>query len=387
VGTLPAGPGTLFVEDPDRTWAEIGSYLLHDAMTYNSWQTPTSRSHVKAEATTVEALRAEGVYQIRTPSSASSWRTSSVPGGVHPSPAVRRHAGQYRWASLELFVDKVLPHLPGATREVRDDLPGSSTRRSSSTRARGRPLGYESAWLPEHLVFPLELRGQLVPGEEHPPVPPSTPVYDACAYLSWIAAQTTQIRLGTFVYLLGLRHPFVGARAFATLDIVSGGRAEVGVGAGWLVTEWEAAGSIPAPGAAASQTIDVCRRLGREVIEHHGVLRFAPVMFEPKPVQQPPRPSSSVASDRALRRARRRLDRHVPHARLGGRPIATLRRHEQEAGRADRPVQVTVMGQVTERADIERWEAAGVDRLIVVPWTRSREAIDGLRRFADAYFT
>ncbi len=74
-------------------------------------------------------------------------------------------------------------------------------------------LGFESAWLPEHLVFPVEMHGQLVPGEEHPPVPPSTPVYDACAFLSWIAAQTTHIRLGTFVYLLGLRHPFVGARA------------------------------------------------------------------------------------------------------------------------------------------------------------------------------
>ena len=106
-------------------------------------------------------------------------------------------------------------------------------------------LGFESIWLPEHLVFPLEMRGQLNPGEEHPPVPASTPVYDAGAYLSFIAAKTSRIRLGTFVYLLGIRHPFVGARAFATLDVVSGGRAEVGVGAGWLVNEWEAVGLDP----------------------------------------------------------------------------------------------------------------------------------------------
>ncbi len=87
-------------------------------------------------------------------------------------------------------------------------------------------LGFESAWLPEHLVFPVEMKGQLIPGEEHPPVPASVPVFDAAAYLSYIAARTTRIRLGTYVYLFGLRHPFVSARAFATLDIVSGGRAE-----------------------------------------------------------------------------------------------------------------------------------------------------------------
>jgi hypothetical protein len=41
------------------------------------------------------------------------------------------------------------------------------------------------------------------------------------------------------------------------------------------------------------------------------------------------------------------------------------------------------MGEVTRRSDIERWEAAGVDRLIVVPWERSRDALEGMRRFAD----
>ena len=106
-------------------------------------------------------------------------------------------------------------------------------------------LGFESLWLAEHLVFPIDMQGQLVPGEEHPPVPPSTPVYDAPAYLAWLAAQTQRIRLGTFVYLLAIRHPFTAARGFATLDVVSGGRAIVGVGAGWMTTEWAAAGLDP----------------------------------------------------------------------------------------------------------------------------------------------
>lgn len=254
-------------------------------------------------------------------------------------------------------------------------------------------LGYESAWLPEHLVLPVEMRGQLVPGEEHPPVPASTPVFDAAAYLAYVAGRTEQIRLGTFVYLLGLRHPFVGARAFATLDVVSGGRAEVGVGAGWLVTEWDAAGLDPRTrGRRLDEAVEVCRRLWTEaVVEHHGEFYdFDPVMFEPKPVQRPHPPVVvGGESERALRRAAHLGDgwigmSHTPET--AALQVARLRVHEHEADRADRPVEVTVMGAVEHRTDVERFAEAGVDRLIVVPWARSREAVEGLERFADHFF-
>jgi alkanesulfonate monooxygenase SsuD/methylene tetrahydromethanopterin reductase-like flavin-dependent oxidoreductase (luciferase family) len=111
---LPAGPGTLFVsEDPDRTWAEIGEHLLHDAMSYNSWQTPDVRSHVKAEATTVDALRAEGVYQILTPQQCLDLANElGSMGGFTHHPLCGGTPADKAWESLELFVDKVLPHLP-----------------------------------------------------------------------------------------------------------------------------------------------------------------------------------------------------------------------------------------------------------------------------------
>ena len=251
-------------------------------------------------------------------------------------------------------------------------------------------LGYESAWLPEHLVFPVDIRGQLIPGEEHPPVPPSVPVFDACAYLSFLAGRTEQLRLGTFVYLLGLRHPFVSARGFATLDIVSGGRAEVGIGAGWLTTEWTAAGLDPRTrGRRLDEAIAVARRLWTEdVIEHHGeFFDFEPVMFEPKPVQRPHPPIVvGGESDRALRRAAAVGQgwigmSHTPESVAV--QVARLRRFADEAGRGDEAIEVSAMGRVDSVADIERWAEAGVDRLIVVPWTRSREAVDGLERFAD----
>src|SRR4029079_18780213 len=79
------------------------------------------------------------------------------------------------------------------------------------------------------------------PGETHPPVPPTTPIFDAFGYLGYLAGRTERIRLGPHVYNIGLRHPFISARAAQTLDIVSGGRVEFGIGASWLEEGWDAA--------------------------------------------------------------------------------------------------------------------------------------------------
>ena len=202
-------------------------------------------------------------------------------------------------------------------------------------------LGYESVWLPEHLVFPIEMGGSPFPGEEHPPVPPSTPVFDAFAYLSFLAGRTERVKLATHVYLLGLRHPFISARAIATLDIVSGGRAIVGIGAGWLSTEWDAVGlDFASRGRRVDEALDVCRRLWTdEVIEHHGeFFDFGPVMFEPKPVQKP-HPPVIVGGESApaLRRGarRRRMGRSRSHARFDRRAAGEAA-HAARGGRSGR---------------------------------------------------
>ena len=91
-------------------------------------------------------------------------------------------------------------------------------------------IGYESVWLPEHLMFTTKMSRSPHPGETHPPVPPTTPIFDAFAYLSYLAGLTERVRLGTHVYNLGLRHPFTSARSVQTLDVLSGGRVEFGVG-------------------------------------------------------------------------------------------------------------------------------------------------------------
>ena len=251
-------------------------------------------------------------------------------------------------------------------------------------------LGFESVWLPEHLVLPVEMTSSPHPGHDHPPVPPHVPVFDAFAYLSYLAGLTERIRLGTHVYNLALRHPFVAARAVQTLDVVSGGRAEVGIGASWLAQEWRATGlDFHTRGRRLDEALAVCTRLwSEEVVEHHGeFFDFEPVMFEPKPVQRPwPPIHVGGESDAALRRAATLGDGWIgiTHSvESVRRPVELLRKLRADAGRSDGRFEVTVGGPVESRDDVARWAEAGVDRLIVAPWSRSREAVEGLRRFAE----
>ena len=95
-------------------------------------------------------------------------------------------------------------------------------------------LGYESVWLPEHLMFTRAMSRSPHPGESHPPVPPDVPIFDAFAYLGFLAGRTERVRVGTHVFNIGLRHPFTTARGVQTVDVLSGGRFVFGIGASWL---------------------------------------------------------------------------------------------------------------------------------------------------------
>lgn len=250
-------------------------------------------------------------------------------------------------------------------------------------------LGYESVWLPEHLVFTAAMSRSPHPGESHPPVPPETPIFDAFAYLSFLAGRTERVRLGTHVYNIGLRHPFVAARAVQTLDIVSGGRVEFGVGASWLEEEWIAAElDFASRGRRVDEAIEICRRLWTEPsVSFHGEhFHFDGVVFEPKPVQRPGPPvivgGESVA---ALRRAARLGDGWIGMGHTLESATAQIERLHRELetnGRSLDGFQVCLGGAVDSAADADRWEAIGVTRLIVSPWRRSPDAVAGLQAFA-----
>lgn len=251
-------------------------------------------------------------------------------------------------------------------------------------------LGYESVWLPEHLILTSHMTDSPYHGEDLPPVPPNVPIYDAFAYLSFIAAQTKRIRLGTHVYNIGLRHPFTTARGVQTLDVLSGGRVEFGIGASWLREEWDAVGlDFATRGRRVDEAIEICKLLwSEEEISYRGeFFEFEPVMFEPKPVQKPWPPMLVGGETKAaLRRAAKHCDGWIGMNNDFDRAktlIGQLREYLADEGRDDSNFQFCLGGAVTSPDDAKRWEDIGVTRLVFAPWRRSREAVDGLRRFAD----
>ena len=258
-------------------------------------------------------------------------------------------------------------------------------------------LGFESVWLPEHLVFTRAMSRSPHPGEEHPPVPPDTPIYDAFAYLAYLAARTERVRIGTHVFNIGLRHPFTTARGVQTVDLLSNGRFEFGVGASWLEEEWRATQlDFATRGRRVDEAIEVCKRLWTEpTVTHHGeFFSFDDVVFEPKPVQQPRPPilvgGESKAGAAARGPARRRLARHGPHVRIGGRAdrrVARLARAVRAAGARRSAVsdRARRVGRVAgRRGALGRSRCHPPARVAVAK--RSSEAIDGLNRFAERAF-
>ena len=139
-------------------------------------------------------------------------------------------------------------------------------------------LGFDSAWLPDHLV---------------PPFRPDGPLLEAWTLLAALAARTERVRLGVLVSCNTFRHPPLLAKQAVTLDHVSDGRLELGIGAGWFAPEHEMFG-IDLPGTPelvdrfreAVEVVDLLLR--QDVTTYDGSyyqVRKAP--FRPAPVQQP----------------------------------------------------------------------------------------------------
>ncbi|MDQ1475221.1 MAG: hypothetical protein QOE62_450, partial [Actinomycetota bacterium] len=252
-------------------------------------------------------------------------------------------------------------------------------------------LGYESVWLPEHLIFTRAMSRSPHPGQEHPPVPPDAPIYDAFAYLGFLAGRTERVRLGTHVYNIGLRHPFTAARGAQTLDILSNGRFEFGIGASWLEEEWVATElDFATRGRKVDEAMEICKLLfTEETISFHGEhFSFDEVVFEPKSPQTPwPPMLVGGESKAALRRAARLGDGWIGMAHTlesAAVQIGILRDLLSESGRESVPFQFVLGGPVATLDDVRRWEDVGVTRMIVSPWRRSPEAVEAMKEFADA---
>jgi probable F420-dependent oxidoreductase len=228
--------------------------------------------------------------------------------------------------------------------------------------------GFDSVWAGEHVV---------VPDPQVPPSPmaPDDPALDSLLALTWAAAHTTTIRLATGIIILPQRNPLVLAKQVATLDVLSGGRAMLGVGAGYLEPEFRAVGANFAErGAITDEYLEAMQALWyAEHPEYHGKFAdFAGIDAHPRPLQRPIPIVAAGHSPPAYRRAVARAHGWYGYWLTPEDAAASLAGLRDAADRVDRPatlgnleVSVTPRGRVTaDRA--AAFAELGVHRLVVL---------------------
>ena len=242
--------------------------------------------------------------------------------------------------------------------------------------------GFDSVWAGEHLVLPDP---QVPPS----PMAPQDPALDSLLALTWAAAHTTTIRLATGIVILPQRNPVVLAKQVATLDVLSGGRVMLGVGAGYLEPEFRAVGANFAErGAVTDEYLDAMRTLWYdEHPEYRGRFAgFSGVDAYPRPVQRPVPLIVGGHSAPAYRRAVARAHGWYGYWLTPAQAATSVAGLAEAAGRVARPaglgpleISVTPRGRMTPELAAE-FAQAGVDRLVLL----APPAEDGATRAIEA---
>jgi len=232
--------------------------------------------------------------------------------------------------------------------------------------------GFQSLWVADHVVLPAEI-GSRYPfaADGRATWSTTTPYFDAVVAMALIAGATERATIGTAVLVLPLRNPVVFAKQAASLDVLSGGRLALGLGAGWLREEFEALG-VPFD-ARGRRLVDGIRILG----ECWTGTYQEDIVFSPTPVGPLPLYVGGH-SEIALRRAGALGD-----GWLGQQSLDAVDTHELEAAHAAitlaaadagrDPARLRVVLRIVDSAGrsdevarrLPALEAAGVDEVIV----------------------
>lgn len=173
---------------------------------------------------------------------------------------------------------------------------------------RAEDIGLESIWMGEHVaLFDKNTFGYPGARDGRIPVPEGGGMLDVTATFGFLAAATTKLRFGTGVALVPQRNPIYTAKEMCTLDWLTDGRIDFGIGVGWNKEEVEACGyHWEDRGARCDEFLEVMRRLWTEpVVNFAGKwVKFETMRMDPKPIQKPHIPIIVGGyADAALRRA------------------------------------------------------------------------------------
>lgn len=257
--------------------------------------------------------------------------------------------------------------------------------------------GFESLWVSDHIVMPGSIESRYpFAADGRATWSSETPYVDALVALALIAAATERATIGTAVLVLPLRNPVEFAKQAASIDVASGGRLSLGVGAGWLREEF---GALNVPfehrGARLEEWIEIARECwtGRPRARRSERYVLPPdILCLPTPAHRIPLLVGGHSAA-ALRRAGRAGDGWLAQQSLAElapddleRAAAEMRVAAVDAGRDPEALRVVlrIVGSAGQSEGVSEWlpalGAAGVDEIIVdVPWDGGDPAVDGTR--------
>ena len=242
-------------------------------------------------------------------------------------------------------------------------------------------LGFSDVWVSDHVVQPAAQTY------------PSPYLYDALVTLTWAAASTRRIGLGTSVLIVPMHNPLELANAFASLDSLSAGRLTLGVGVGWSEAEYSALGyGFHDRGRRLDEVLEVLRVVWKDdpATFHGDFVSFDDIRVLPQPAHSIPIWIGG-GSERAFRRAVQRGDGYQA---VGIKPPAAIAVVERI--RRDRPEETFTISTRTGwdpqgmepaliAAERDEFEAAGIQHVVAAPWRsdldewlRSMELLAGI---------
>lgn len=260
-------------------------------------------------------------------------------------------------------------------------------------------VGFESVWGGEHVIFPSTIESSYpYSADGKVPATPDTPIPDPLIWLAYVAAAAPTMRLGTCILILPQRNPLVLAKELATLDHLTGGRVELGIGVGWLKEEFEALG-VPwaRRGRRNDEYVEALRMIwSGSHVEYHGeFVDFEPLTCTPRPAQGADIPILVGGdTDVAIRRAARLADGYFPGEgdpeRLG-ELIAAVADACEKRDRDPAEVEINAMFSAhmqNPAAGVESMRELGVGRVMVPAFFFAGEdGMDRLRAFGESVVT
>jgi probable F420-dependent oxidoreductase len=254
--------------------------------------------------------------------------------------------------------------------------------------------GFESLWSVEHVAIPVNHTpypgtkdGKMAGGDD-------VAIPDPLIPLAYIAAITKTIKLGTGVLILPQRHPIYTAKEVATVDVLSGGRALLGIGSGWMKEEFESLGiDFHKRGARTDEAIRAMRLLwepGTASFEGKH-FKFGPLHSNPKPVNGTVPIHVGGNSPAAARRAGRYGDGYFPgvtNPKLLKELFAIVRTEAQKAGRNPDAIEFSCLTRSMNVDDQKTLADLGVSRVVVNPPGNKPEALtSGLEKLQREFIS